>query len=493
MGHSTDNMTINGTGGICPIRDVSTVLAITPSGHWNVVCSSEAINKWAMFKPMARAGVQDMTLAERKACRFGLSCAGGSIPALLSALRSEGSAQPAPSSLAVPAWTYTRPSGGDASPYRITDFLDNENPLQTGYRHDASPPDTWEASHSYVDTAFRADTLSFALEAAHVHTSLDGDPTQWHIDAAAVGGRTTTMWSWFTMRLGPASYDTVGNGAPSSAAMPMAYLMGDMLAGSWRLALAVYLPKGVTGSGNPMWMAFCGKKPLSSASLNGQAAGLVIPDLLTNTVLLQAMRTCLDKGQTSFTMLPCLLRNTTLEYNTATRMTRVLLSRSDAALETMPSQTKTVTMAITADPTIGKIVNDSDSQYRRTYYTPVRAGMYKVVRTTVTNPGSANRAVTTKTYKITVTSGLITIAPDSSAPQTFNLSATVSDLTATVAVQYYASEEDYQAGRPSTDPAPVVASPTISTVWRYFMMGTGASTPASAYSFTLSVTPLQYL
>lgn len=72
MGHTST--TINSDGGICPIRDVCSVLGIAANGDWGYLCSNEhgQTKKWALQKPERINKIGDITEAERTANNRGL-------------------------------------------------------------------------------------------------------------------------------------------------------------------------------------------------------------------------------------------------------------------------------------------------------------------------------------------------------------------------------------------------------------------------------------
>lgn len=89
------------------------------------VCTSDNIRKWSRCKPIKCSGVEPIDEAKRKANTYGLK-----IPILSGTFRS--CIDEIVNQTEKTKWDYIKPTGGLASPYRLTDF--------EYYYHHANPP-----------------------------------------------------------------------------------------------------------------------------------------------------------------------------------------------------------------------------------------------------------------------------------------------------------------------------------------------------------------
>lgn len=109
-------------GVLCGASVGDTIPATDGNGSWTVLSRTEA-NMWARYKPetavtgLVTLGIQPITLQNRTLNGYGIECrsnAGvGSISTLVDRLRA---------GTAVDCFTYKKPFGTSASPYRLTDF-----------------------------------------------------------------------------------------------------------------------------------------------------------------------------------------------------------------------------------------------------------------------------------------------------------------------------------------------------------------------------------
>lgn len=113
------------------IYDVQKALGINTNDVGGL-CTSVKINKFARFKPVRYASIPPITDANRKSVSHGIT-----IPTPERGTSLTGT-------LIMDAceldWSYSLPSGGSSSPYRLTDFANAENPSSYGYFHNAVPP-----------------------------------------------------------------------------------------------------------------------------------------------------------------------------------------------------------------------------------------------------------------------------------------------------------------------------------------------------------------
>ena len=140
------------------IRDVQRALSTTMH-YLHELCTHKNINKWAKFKPVKFAKIEEISYANRVTANFGFA----DIPVWSSKLinnvarfvfsSSKGSLTPTSSywpncdlnrtptpALAEEYWRYQPPTGGASSPFRITDFVSTEDPENKGYFIHARPP-----------------------------------------------------------------------------------------------------------------------------------------------------------------------------------------------------------------------------------------------------------------------------------------------------------------------------------------------------------------
>ncbi len=215
MPHSNYRIYSQGEYGIEP-SDVSAVLGVA-SMEVGTLCTSDKINRWAIYKPLQYKGISKLTLAQRMEKNMGLSPASvtrlkdayGVAKASLEAIESE-----------IREWSYAKPMGGSTSPYRLGDF--------DGYDHES--------------------------------VACDSD---WK-DAQAAKGRATVPVANFSFRLNEESASNIGSA--NSNFMPLSYITSY---DNWYLGLALYIPE------KQGWMFICGTKSLKEAT--SSTIGSVLP------------------------------------------------------------------------------------------------------------------------------------------------------------------------------------------------------------------------
>lgn len=140
-------MSNNGTIITRPVsqRDVQDVLGISRSiNRWSQLCTHVKINKWAKYKPVSYNSKTELSEAQRQSVNYGIShipswSYNGAFSKMIEFwLMENKTAANAPDCGFVDEyWKYTKPQGGSASPYRITDFTPNTS---VGYFHGADAP-----------------------------------------------------------------------------------------------------------------------------------------------------------------------------------------------------------------------------------------------------------------------------------------------------------------------------------------------------------------
>lgn len=133
-----ESMTANDVGVLCAANIGDTIPASDGKGNWTVTYRV-AINKWAKYKPLKFAKIEQLNATNMISANYGII----DIPTwtrmdymatfLFSASRAslsqtywpecDRTRTPSPA-LADEYWAYQRPTGGASSPYRLTDFKD---------------------------------------------------------------------------------------------------------------------------------------------------------------------------------------------------------------------------------------------------------------------------------------------------------------------------------------------------------------------------------
>lgn len=317
-------MSNNGTKITAPISlhgDVYPVLAIAPSGaYYDVaeVCRSGKINKWSFKKPINVAEVQELSDTRIQQAHCGLTFK--ELPTLRNNCNGYYTTQTPSTQDAVlnevVEWTYTLPTGY----YRLTDF--------DGYNHAALPSDRdW---NNYTFTRSELQTV------ADSDAKIDDGATSLGVSIE----KSFKIMTQFSIRLADGDGNWIGNG--NLDMLPLAYAAGNgMISGEyWRIAYAVYI-----GS---EWFLIVGRRVLSDMAVS-TAQDYFPPDMSTNT---RAVYRMLNSGQSSFTMIPCLVRNALISFEThPTKGSQGYLMsyvqvNADTVIYAMPSGAKSIKLNI---------------------------------------------------------------------------------------------------------------------------------------------------
>lgn len=288
------------------IADIKNALGVS-SNDLGTLCKSSSINRWAMFKPEKHTALVSITLEQRKANHMGLAVK--SVPLLKDS--GDGIATNSLSDVLaqISEWTYTKPSGGSASPYRMSDFVDMRATSSLGYDHNAKPCDA-----NWKDVNINADNLS----------------------------STTVFVTNFTFRLNEESGSNIGSA--NSHNMPLSYIQAPQT--NWYLAVAVYVPsKGG-------WMIARGKTSLGDATT--QTIGQVFPNLDTNQWLRYLM-----KGNDILDYIPCIVQNPTDKIAVINNSQLTYISMSNGDVMCMPSGAVNYKIRLNT-PVKNKTVTDTD-------------------------------------------------------------------------------------------------------------------------------------
>ena len=153
-------MSVN-NGKITPpisIDDVKQVLG-EPSNDLATLCRSAKLNMFSRFKPVPYPKLFDVTDAERKSIGHGI------IPTSKTSTSLSGDLIKQTAQL---NWTYTKPSGGSSSPYRLGDFKD--------YYHDAKPTLQCVYGGGFSHSVANSNTFK-------IHFDIDPDESTYNLQA----------------------------------------------------------------------------------------------------------------------------------------------------------------------------------------------------------------------------------------------------------------------------------------------------------------------
>lgn len=471
-----------------PVNSDDVVAATSYNNHdWGHFCSASNsnINKWSLWKPYRCAGESSPTNLQVVQMKFGIDVSTARHTGLENAIKSSSNPQPDPDSLTAPsgAYAYLRPLGGAASPYRITDYADDDDPTATAngvyfkrqYDRATGSPDEW------LDWKLTEAQLTSLMNKKF--SSIPGG-TSWELPDNDKG----IVYSNCSIRLGPQSHEVIGY-RPN--AMPLNYLFGDNRIANekWRLGLAVFLPNGTGNSASsPRWMVFAGNKPLSTA--NGGGA---LPFTGSNIELLQAIyHNFKYKGVKVFKFFPCILLNCTLigstsngtDYITRVDMSSISDPTSPPTLLVPPSFSK-CELTIEANTPPGHVVQYSDNSFRGAYATNITSGTYNVVKTRADHSGSGYTSIQ-RFYMVETTGATIEIEHVESGAYggSGNLELTASG--SNLKVTEFGNPTDLKNNR---NPTVATKSVAVSAAMDYFATYIGAEAPYSI-SLTLDVTKI---
>lgn len=263
------------------VYDVQQALSST-SNDVGTLCKSDAINKWARYKPIVVANeLGHLKYSQIAAAVFGLqkkanttlyyksdSVDGTRVGNSLSDLNAvfDGNIQ----------WTYNKPTGRISSPYRLSDFAEpiddttsQDLDLTYGYYH-ATPPPISNVSAMNINLSF----IKSCAELTSVSSSsYDGDVDNWVL----TDGNATPLYSGFAFRYGEGTQYNV-NGADTRC-IKLPDLLGVTTDDGWRLAVAVQIPDS---SGLSYMRLFTSKYTFYASQGVTNAAQRLMPCMGTN-------------------------------------------------------------------------------------------------------------------------------------------------------------------------------------------------------------------
>ena len=248
------------------------------------LCAHQNVNKWARYKPVTVANVlRQITQTELSNAKYGLT------PALNSMLFSKSDSTESGTSPVASAteletvlnsnqqWTYNKPAGAMASPFRLSDFsCPSDNDPGYGYYHDTRPP-----VDNVVGKSFNLSAIKTCAENTAI-TSTSGDAIyNWKLNDP---NNTSPLFSGLAFMYGNASSQNVNSA--DMRAIPLPLLLGMTNGEHWRLAVAIQVPIGASLS---YMRLFTSKYTFIDAqSLSGSAVPpALMPSMGTNQYMCQ--------------------------------------------------------------------------------------------------------------------------------------------------------------------------------------------------------------
>lgn len=301
------------------IKDVQTILG-EDSNNLHDLCTSDSINKWAWYKPIRNSSVKVINEDIRRAAKYGLSYTENTAAKQLLQTPSEQNFNEAALSS---EWSYNKPQGGTTSPYRLSDFVLEEQEGGTGaligYKHDTKPPfeiigDTWEVS--YADLSSVANTYFVENDSS--------DQYDWSIKiySSSTGPRIWAGKQFYGYKMKYDSLSQYDINGPDSLAIPMKSLFGsseniDGQGNYWRIGMIVYVP-----SSTPFAGLFVSQKTMYSVThgINGNNVQYLSVDMCTNQDLAYRMKSymnSINENEYTFRALPVLVKNAKVSYVSA--------------------------------------------------------------------------------------------------------------------------------------------------------------------------------
>lgn len=292
------------------IDDLRAVFSTNLADLGQIICQAP-INKWAKWKPVIKAGrLTHLKVSECEEVNYGLTpqvnglawyvLASTQSPKTLGATVTIDGVETELTWENILAankeWTYNRPTGGMAAPFRLTDFanaIDADGSIgTTGYDHNASAP-----LKSCTEWTITKDTLEAICSADNSWTEGTGKGASSSYNYIQTGRGDVYV---LNMRWGTASWQNWG-GLPTDT-IPVTDLLSSLDADGnyYRLGLIVRLRDGATGAEQlhlvvgcaTMWEVKNHLNETGNASDELQTPPYFCPNLMTNQrlawLLLQA-------------------------------------------------------------------------------------------------------------------------------------------------------------------------------------------------------------
>lgn len=332
------------------------------------LCIHANINKWAWYKPVKTSSDDTNKLdvvkeSERQTVHYGLTPI--SSDKMLAMLRQDVShsnrqTEWNEAKAQIVEWTYTRPSGGASSPYRLTDFIESPNAgegrgtngatTNAGYYHSTKPPIVF-------GTRWEIGIGSLKNVSDNIVVETGGSGAGWYADpytntgTGYIGSGNAVKGSYcyeglryadYGARFGAASNQNINMN--STWVIPINYLMtsSNLFSESWRFGIAVFV-KGISGNNvipNDTVDIFTSRYPLSSISSDiASNVNKFSVDMCTNQVLAQKMAAYVDaKGTTDFDCIPIFVKytNNTVQGGGINARTYQILNGANATFYSLP-------------------------------------------------------------------------------------------------------------------------------------------------------------
>jgi hypothetical protein len=348
------------------IRDVQRALG-SSSNDLGTLCRNLNINKWAWFKPIRTSNIGLLNESIRQSARYGLffrentdaeDLLKGTV-----AINETNFNKAASSSY---EWSYTRPTGGLSSPYRLTDFACEDASLGLiGYKHNTQPP-----YEIFGDWGVKLSTLNKVANTYSVVTT--GSNYEWGILMYTDYTNTTEIYAGNIFTGYRMKYNTLPQydiNGPDPMAIPMTYLLSGAVGASenWRVGLIVFVPGQNGGSGSVG--LFVSKKNIKDTSgVNGENVRDLSVEMCTNQELALLMyRYMSGKTEYTFRALPVLVKDVKIsqspkQFQTDIARTSInILSSPDTKIYPLPTGSVEIGIKIIPEDSGGDSEADATS------------------------------------------------------------------------------------------------------------------------------------
>lgn len=275
-----------------------------PSNDLATLCKSANINKWAKYKPISIAKLFNITEKDRANCRYGLDFTTNSI--LTTNFQRGSSFSLSAYSLqnvldASSEWTYSRPTGGSSSPYRLGDFVNNEM-LTDGYNAKTSAPLGGFTNGVIGLDSYKTRSISTSpgkTDSSALNVSLEGTSLLYTSFKCRWAGSDMYSQSWQAL------------GMVGSDVIPINNIL-DINDGYYRLGLAV---RGVSN-----WYLVVSSSTFKEVNANTErqtsSPRWICPNLMSNTRLIdEIVEQMNSSGEYYATAVPCIVKNAVISVN----------------------------------------------------------------------------------------------------------------------------------------------------------------------------------
>lgn len=310
--------------------DLATVLQ-TSSHDVGTLCSHANINKWAKYKPVRYATTTKLTEVQLKSTNYGLTA--WSMSSIINNVNKTFSSSTSNSTIwGTPGeWSYSKPTGGSSSPYRMGDFLNATNIQQPGYNRNAVVP-----ANSFPEQF---------------------DITEYQIDELSIPLFT------FNMKFGDASYEGVGyTGGIEIPLNDLEIMPGNPIDnGNWRVGLALMVP--VTST-TKILDVVTSKGTIQQISSVGQSQAIadMLVDFNQHATVLGHLKSALAATNQSYVdvpYIPILMYNAIVASNNGT----VTFPSTNTGVYCMPGGDQGIVRVSKADSTFSASLTAASIEY----------------------------------------------------------------------------------------------------------------------------------